>query len=140
MAGRGRGGFEGRGWGRDGGRGRGFSHPPAHLQQQQQPGEKRPADAAADGEHDDAAKRARLGGSADGGDTEGSLAMLQGYGDDGSGDEGGGAGVDAAQAADQAGDGGYGDAGQSAGAVARTACSMCKRCRAAQVLHGVCTG
>ncbi len=138
MAGRGRGGFEARGWGRDGGRGRGFERPPAHFQQQQ-PGDKRPADAAADGEHDDPAKRARLEEDAEGATAEGSLAMLQGYGDDGSGDEGGGAG-DAAQATNQADDGGFGDAGQPAGAVASIVYFMCKRCHAAQVLHGVCTG
>ena len=130
LAGRGRGGFEARGWGRDGGRGRGFAHPLAHVQQQQ-PGDKRPADAAADGD----AKRARLEEGADEESAEGSLAMLQGYGDDGSGDEGGGGAGDAVQAGDQAGDGGFGDAGQSAGAAASIVRLMCKRCHPA----GSCT-
>ena len=113
LAGRGRAGFDGRGWGPSGGRGRGFPHTPPH---QQHPGDKRPADAAADGAQGAAPKRARV---EDGGDVaQGSLAMLQDY-SDGSGDEGGVA-EDAADD-EQAGGGTHGHALEQAAGDAASA-------------------
>ena len=99
--GRGRGGFEGRGWAPGGGRGRGFTAQPPFPRQHL--GDKRPPEVAADGGgRGGAPKRARTEETFDVRNAEGSLAMLQDYGGDESGDEDGdAAGSDALAAPGQ---------------------------------------